>query len=107
MGTLRPRPDGHELWVEPDDRPPVFAVGEAQDRLPRGEAVLDDPVDRAADQLVGPRRPEACRDGNHAIREPRLLPLPQRLEGPASNRDLAAMEEIGRASCRERVCQYV
>src|SRR3546814_14779873 len=103
MGTLRPRPDGHELWVEPDDRPPVFAVGEAQDRLPRGEAVLDDPVDRAADQLVGPRRPAACRDGNHAIRETRLLPLPQRLEAPASNRDLADMRPNERRGGKEWV----
>src|SRR3546814_10616132 len=31
----------------------------------------------------------------------------RRLEGRRFNRDMRSVSEIGRASCRERVCQYV
>ena len=70
-------------------------------RLARGDAVLDDPVDRAADQLVGALRPEPRRDRHDAVAKPRLLPAPKRVEARAADRDLADMKRgHGRRQCR-------
>src|SRR3954466_14816019 len=69
VGAAGERADGHQLRGEVDDRPAVLlALREAENNLAGGEAVLDDPVDRAADQLVGALGAEAGDERHDAVR---------------------------------------
>ena len=72
--------------------PAVAAVVEAQDLLPGDDAVLDDPVQRAADQLVHPLRPHAGRHAHHAPADPPGDAVLQRLEAGAADGDLGQMK---------------
>ena len=64
-------------------------LSKGKDRLARGDAMLDDPVDRSADQRLGTLRTKPGRDRDHTLFQPQSLPLPQRIEVSAAYRDLA------------------
>ena len=72
-----------------------FAQREAQDRLARQDAVLDDPEDRAADQLVRAGRAEAGDERNDPVLRAQGLPPGERLDAGAAERDLADVEGHG------------
>jgi hypothetical protein len=75
----------------------------------RDDAVMQDPEDGAADQLVRALRPEARDDRHDAAGEPRLLPLLQRGQARAADGDLADMElrhvrDMERDGCGSTSC---
>src|SRR3546814_9583952 len=79
---------------------PIFGAPAGADGAGDGDFYLDDRVDAGVDDPPGRDRLAAPSQGDHAM-TPREI----------SSRDWfgklsAALVQIGRASCRERVCQY-
>src|ERR1051325_1970011 len=93
MGALREGAHPDQPGIETDDRSAVAAAdGEADYRLTGDQPMLDDPVDRAADQLVGAPGHDPGDARGDAVGEARALPRLKRLEARAGHRDLAHME---------------
>ena len=80
--------------IEPDDRLAGRVARTSKPRMVWRAAmpVLDDPVERAADQLVGALRPEAGHDRHHAVRRAALCRRCSAVEARAADRDLAHVE---------------
>src|SRR2546426_12608009 len=78
----------------------------ARSGLSRGECAADGDFHPDHASLADARRPEGIQHGRSAPRDPRpptiAVLLPQRQAATRAS-DLAPAEEIGRASCRERV----
>ena len=89
MGALGQGANADQLRIEADDRSSIGAFGEAEDSLADRDPVLDDPVDRASDELLGALRTISGRDRNDRSVEPRTLAPPQSLDACAADRDLA------------------
>src|SRR5205085_5619383 len=96
VGASGESSDWDELGVELDDGLAVAGADvEAEDGLAGGELVLDDPVDRAADQLVGALGAEAGDERHYPVRNPRLLAPRQSGDARAADRDLRNVQRLG------------
>ena len=87
-GRAWARRDQLELGRADDVDPPVGAILEAQDLLAGDQPVLDDPVERAADEFVRPLRPHAGGDPHLAVAAPGRDAVFERLDGPQPNATL-------------------
>src|SRR3546814_13077125 len=102
------RSDGRFLRGAGGSRPQEEAVDQRADRLAeaaaaRGHAARRPPVARSQEGYPAPpRRAAQERAGRDAVRAAGLHEPAERIAGR-----LDPDMEIGRASCRERVCQYV
>src|SRR3989344_9463429 len=81
-----------ELVRTDDVEPPVLAILKTQDRLPRNDAMLDDPVQRAADQFVLPFRPHPRRHAQFALVGPRRNAPGKGFDMRAADSDLGEMK---------------
>src|SRR3546814_15604680 len=90
-------------FVRPEDEPAEVA-DDAEPAADEGEPDQDRAGDGAEDDENGSADESADEEDPDDL----LRPLPDRLVTDlTAHRTLALRDEIGRASCRERVCQYV
>src|SRR5262245_2182890 len=92
---VRPARRGHyDLKVRRTDTvdSPVLAILEAENVQASDQAVLDDPIEVAADDLIGSLRPHARGDSNLAVDRPPGDPILERFQVPARERNLRQME---------------
>src|SRR3982751_6271058 len=90
--TLRIWRDQLERRRKDDVDPPVLAIFKAKNFLAADQPVLDDPVDRTADQLVRALWPHARDHPDLAAGCPRRDALLKGIDGPAAKRDLGQMK---------------
>ncbi len=89
MGAGR---DQHQLVAKDDVDPPVLAILQPQDFLSRDDAVLDDPVQRAADQFVGALGTHPGRNAHFPADRARDDTTLERFDAGAGESDLGEME---------------
>ena len=92
MGSLGLGGNGDELGGANNIDPAVASILEPQYFLPGDDAVLDDPVERAADQFSHALRPHSGRHPNDPAAHPACNAVLQRLDACATDRDLGEMK---------------
>ena len=92
MRSARHRRDPLQLRRTDNVDSTVLTVLETEDLEPGDDPVLDDPIEIAADRLIGALRPHPRHDSDLAILGTTPNALLQRFEVAAGERDLGQME---------------